>query len=58
MKVKEIKLCFENLEICKLKTNMFKYLVIDNITEKKLINCFQYEKRRDTNFFEMRLFFY
>lgn len=58
MKVKEIKLCFENLEVCKLKPNMFKYLVIDNITEKKLINCFQYEKRRDTNFFEMRLFFY
>lgn len=51
MKVKEIELCFENLEICKLKTNMFKCLVIDKITERKLINCFQYEKRRDTNFF-------
>lgn len=58
MKVKEIELCFENLEVCKLKPNMFKCLVIDKITEKKLINCFQYEKRRDTNFFEMRLFFY
>ena len=58
MKVKEIELCFENLEVYKLKPSMFKYLVIDKITEKKLINCFQYEKRRDTNFFKMRLFFY
>lgn len=58
MKVKEIELCFENVEVCKLKPNMFKYLIIQGIKQDKVINCYQYEKRRDTNFFEMRLFLY
>lgn len=43
MKVKEIKLCFENLEICKLKPNMFKYLIIQGIKIDRTINCYQYE---------------
>lgn len=43
MKVKEIELCFENLEICKLKPSMFKYLIIQGIKIKRTINCYQYE---------------
>ena len=43
MLVKEIDLCFENLEICKLKPNMFRYLSIEGISINKRINCFQYK---------------
>ncbi len=41
--VKEIKLCFENLETCILEVNMFKYLTISDISVRKNINCYQYE---------------
>lgn len=41
--VKEIKLCFENLETCILKVNMFNYLTLSDISVRKYINCFQYE---------------
>lgn len=43
MQVKKIKLCFENLETCILKVNMFKYLTLSDISVRKYINCSQYE---------------
>lgn len=42
MKVKSINLFFENCEMIKLTTDMFKYLIIEGIKKNKSINCYQY----------------
>ena len=43
MKIRKIDLVFENCEVASLNTDMFKHLIFEDITEQKIINCYQYE---------------
>ncbi len=59
-KIKEVTLCFENCEICILKPDMFRYLVIEGITIKKKVNCFQYKngeilENKSCNYFSIQI---
>lgn len=43
MNVKQIDIVFENCEVISLNNGMFKYLMLRNISEQRLVNCYQYE---------------
>lgn len=43
MKIKRIDLVFENCEVASLNKDMFKYLIFEEITEQRIVNCYQYE---------------
>lgn len=43
MNVKQIDIVFENCEVISLNNDMFKYLILRNISEQRLVNCYQYE---------------
>lgn len=56
MKVRKVRLCFENCEVADLETNMFKNLIIDGITTTQNINCYQYENGEIIQYKKCRFF--
>lgn len=43
MNIKRVDLVFENCEVISLSNDMFKALILDDIVEQKIVNCYQYE---------------
>lgn len=43
MNIKRIDLVFENCEVVSLNNDMYKNLILDDITEQRIVNCYQYK---------------